>query len=155
MVAACGRASGQIRPDLAPGGWSAARGAVGGSVVLPMGLDRSCWLRWPTDLPAGVWRVTTECEDTSETAEIIEVEPVVSPIRPSSPRYELPDIPEGYVMEGEVAEDFLACKDSYDLENLLRKWKEKSLNARMNYDPKFATSPIFVTDKDYEFSVDP
>ena len=25
----------------------------------------------------------------------------------------------------------------------------------MKYDPKFATSPIFVTDKRYEFSVDP
>ena len=25
----------------------------------------------------------------------------------------------------------------------------------MQYDPKFATSPIFVTDKDYEFSIDP
>ena len=25
----------------------------------------------------------------------------------------------------------------------------------MQYDPKFATSPIFVTDKDYELSVDP
>ena len=25
----------------------------------------------------------------------------------------------------------------------------------MKYDPKLATSPIFVTDKDYEFSVDP
>ena len=25
----------------------------------------------------------------------------------------------------------------------------------MKYDPTFATSPIFVTDKDYEFSVDP
>ena len=25
----------------------------------------------------------------------------------------------------------------------------------MKYDPKFATSPIFVTDKDYDFSVDP
>ena len=25
----------------------------------------------------------------------------------------------------------------------------------MQYDPKFATSPIFVTDKDYEFSVNP
>ena len=33
--------------------------------------------------------------------------------------------------------------------------EEKSLNARMQYDPKFANSPIFVTDKDYEFSVDP
>ena len=25
----------------------------------------------------------------------------------------------------------------------------------MKYDPAYATSPIFVTDKDYEFSVDP
>ena len=24
----------------------------------------------------------------------------------------------------------------------------------MQYDPKFSTSPIFVTDKDYEYSVD-
>ena len=29
------------------------------------------------------------------------------------------------------------------------------MNARTKYDHKFATSPIFVTDKDYEFSVDP
>ena len=33
--------------------------------------------------------------------------------------------------------------------------KRKILNARMQYDPKFATSPISDTDKDYEFSVDP
>ena len=33
--------------------------------------------------------------------------------------------------------------------------RKKSLNARMKYDPEFATSPIFVTNKDYEFSVDP
>ncbi|KAI5013027.1 hypothetical protein ZWY2020_027981 [Hordeum vulgare] len=107
-------------------------------------------------LDAQIARVAAQCDDSSETAEIIEVEPAVSPVRTSSPRYELPDIPEGYVMEGEVPEDFLACTYSYDLEKLLRKkWKEKSLNARMKYDPKFATSPIFVTDKDYEFSVDP
>ncbi|KAI5013052.1 hypothetical protein ZWY2020_028006 [Hordeum vulgare] len=106
-------------------------------------------------LDAQISRVAAECDDTSETTEIIEVEPVVSPVRTSSPRYEFPDIPEGYVMEGEVAEDFIACKDSYDLDNLLRKSKEKSLNARMKYDPKFATLPMFVTNKDYEFPVDP
>ena len=58
-------------------------------------------------------------------------------------------------MDGEVARDFLACKDRDDLNKLLCKWKEKSLNARMQYDPKFATSTIFVTVKDYAFSVDP
>ena len=58
-------------------------------------------------------------------------------------------------MEGEVARDFLACEDRNDLKKLVRKWKEQSLNARMQYDPEFATSPICVTDNDYEFSVDP
>ena len=58
-------------------------------------------------------------------------------------------------MDGEVARDFLSCKDRDNLKKLLCKCKEKSLNARMQYDPKFATSPIFVTDQDYEFSIDP
>src|SRR4051812_34367090 len=73
----------------------------------------------------------------------------------SPPRYELPVVPEGYVMDEEAARDFLACNDRYDLKKLLTKLKEKSLNARMKYDPAFATSPICVTDKDYDFSVDP
>ena len=62
---------------------------------------------------------------------------------------------EGYVIDEETARDFLACNDRYDLKKLLAKLKEKSLNSRMQYDPKFATSLIFVTDKDHEFSVDP
>ena len=45
--------------------------------------------------------------------------------------------------------------DRSDLKKLLAKLKQKTLNARMKYDPAYATSPIFVTDKDYEFSVDP
>ena len=58
-------------------------------------------------------------------------------------------------MNEETTIDILACKDRDDLEKLLCKYKEKSLNARMKCDPKFATSPIFSDDKDYEFSVDP
>ena len=73
----------------------------------------------------------------------------------SPPRYELHVVPEGYVMDEETARDFLACNDRSDLKKLLAKLKQKSLNARMKYDPAYATSPIFVTDKDYEFSVDP
>jgi hypothetical protein len=84
-------------------------------------------------------RVNAETDTISETDEIIETEHFEIPVRPSSPRYELPVIPEGYVMDGEVARDFLACKDRDDLKKLLCKWKEKSLNARMQYDPKFAT----------------
>ena len=73
----------------------------------------------------------------------------------SPPTYELPVVPEGYVMDEETARDFLACNDRSDLKKILAKLKEKSLNARMKYDPTYATSPIFITDKDYDFSVDP
>ena len=73
----------------------------------------------------------------------------------SPPKYELPVVPEGYVMDEETARDFLACNDRFDLKKLLAKLKEKSSNAKMKYDPAFATSPICVPDKDYEFSVDP
>ena len=58
-------------------------------------------------------------------------------------------------MDEETAGDFLACNDRSDLKKLLVKLNEKSLNARMKYDPPFATSPICVTNKDYDFSVDP
>ena len=58
-------------------------------------------------------------------------------------------------MSEETTRDILACNDRDDLEKLLQRYKEKSLNARMKYDPKSITSPIFVTNKDYEFFVDP
>ena len=58
-------------------------------------------------------------------------------------------------MDEETTRAILACNDRSDLKKLLAKLKQKILNARMKYDPPFATSPIFVTDKDYEFSIDP
>ena len=45
-------------------------------------------------------------------------------------------------MNEETARDFFACDDREDLKNFLAKLKEKSLNARMKYNPSFATSPI-------------
>ena len=62
----------------------------------------------------------------------------------SPPKYELPVVPEGYVMDEETTRDILACNDRSGLQKLLVKLKQKSLNARMKYDPAFATSPIFV-----------
>ena len=73
----------------------------------------------------------------------------------STPDYELPVVPEGYVMDEEAARAIFACNDRYDLKKLLAKWKQQSLNARMKSGPAFSTSPICVTDKDYEFCVDP
>lgn len=52
----------------------------------------------------------------------------------SPPKYELPVVPEGYVMDEETARDFLACNDRSDLKKLLAKLKQKTLNARMKYD---------------------
>ena len=43
----------------------------------------------------------------------------------SPPRYELPIVREGYVMDEETARDFLACNDRSDLKKLLAKLKEK------------------------------
>ena len=69
--------------------------------------------------------------------------------------YVVPVVPKGYVMNEEVVREIFACNDRSDLKKLLAKWKQQSLNARMKPDPAFATSPICVTDNDYEFSVDP
>ena len=65
------------------------------------------------------------------------------------------EIPKGYVFDRETARAILACNDRDEVRKLLAELKEKSMMEKMKYDPKFATSPIFVTDKDYEFSVDP
>ncbi|KAI4997792.1 hypothetical protein ZWY2020_053134 [Hordeum vulgare] len=76
------------------------------------------------DVPLGVFldahiaRVTANARDASETTDTIETEPAFAPARSSSPRYEMPDIPEGYVMEGEIAEDFLAYRNVNDLKLL-------------------------------------
>ena len=40
--------------------------------------------------------------------------------------YELPIVPKGYVMDEEIARDFLACNDRSDLKKLLAKLKEKN-----------------------------
>ena len=40
----------------------------------------------------------------------------------SPPDYELPVVPEGYVMEEEATRPIFACKDRYDLKKLLAKW---------------------------------
>ena len=90
-----------------------------------------------------------------ESDDELETETHETPTRTSLPRYELPKVPKGYVMSEEATRDILACKDRDDLEKLLCKYKEKSLNSRLKCAPKFATSPIFIDDKDYEFSVDP
>ena len=85
--------------------------------------------------------------------EIIETDNIDESDDEGSPnKYELPIVHEGYVMDEETKRDFLACNDRSDLKKLLAKLKQKNLNARMEYDPAYATSPIFVTNKDYDFS---
>ena len=58
-------------------------------------------------------------------------------------------------MNEKAAREILACNDRNDLKKLLAKWKQQSLNARMKPYPAFSTSPICVTNKDYELSIDP
>src|SRR3954465_14158503 len=66
-----------------------------------------------------------------------------------------PVIPEGYVFDMESSAAILACRDRNELKRLLVKWKKEFLKDKMKPHPAFATSPICVPDKDYEFSVDP
>ena len=61
----------------------------------------------------------------------------------------------GYVFDQDASLAILACRNRTELKRLLAKWSKQSLNDRMKPDPALDTSPIFVTDKDYEFSVDP
>ena len=69
--------------------------------------------------------------DVVESDDELETESPETPARTSLPRYELPKVLEGYVMSEETSRDILACKDRDDLEKLLHKYKEKSLNARI------------------------
>ena len=89
--------------------------------------------------------------------EIIEADNIEDSDDEDSPpnKYELPVVAEGYVLDEEAARAILACNDRYDLKKLLAKWKQQSLNARIKPDPAFATSPICITDKDSDFSVEP
>ena len=63
---------------------------------------------------------------------------------------DLPVIPKVYVFDKEASLAILACQNRNELKRLLAKWSKQSLNARMKPDPAFATSPICVTDKDYD-----
>ena len=57
--------------------------------------------------------------EITETDDITETKDYGSP-----PRYELPVVREGYIMDEETARDLLACKDRYDLKKLLAKLKD-------------------------------
>ena len=67
----------------------------------------------------------------------------------------MPVIPEVYLFDMESSAAIFACKDRYELKRLFVKWNKESLRDKMKPDPSFATSPICVPDKDYEFFVDP
>ena len=54
------------------------------------------------------------------------------PIIDDSDDEALPVIPNGYVFDKEDSLAILACKDRYELKRLLAKWKQQSLNARIN-----------------------
>src|SRR3954468_15495888 len=66
----------------------------------------------------------------------------------------MPVIPQGYLFDKDSSLAILACKDRYELKRLLIKWSKESLRDKMKPDPAFATSPICVPNKDYEFSID-
>ena len=64
--------------------------------------------------------------DHAETDEVLETKNLETPVRPSSLRYEFPNVPKGYVMSEETNRDILACNDRDNLEKLLHKYKKIS-----------------------------
>ncbi|KAI5021397.1 hypothetical protein ZWY2020_058127 [Hordeum vulgare] len=73
-------------------------------------------------LDAQIARVAARCDATSKTTDTIEVEPAIMP--------KLPDMPERYIMEGEIAKDFLACKDSpQDMQEAKKSMREKGIKS--------------------------
>jgi hypothetical protein len=65
------------------------------------------------------------------------------------------EIPDEHFLDKESALAILNCNTREEALAVIAEIKEKSLRERMRCDPKFATSPIFITDEDYEFSIDP
>ena len=57
-----------------------------------------------------------------ESDDELETETPETTARTSPPRYELPNVQEGYVMSEETTRDILACRDRDDLEKLLCKY---------------------------------
>ena len=86
------------------------------------------------DVPPGDFldkQIAKVIQHDVESDDELETETPETPARTSLPRYELPKVPEVNVMNEETTRDILACRDRDDLEKLLCKYKENSLNARM------------------------
>src|SRR3954468_7837552 len=90
-----------------------------------------------------------------EIARAREKEIIESDYNDESDDEDRPIILEGYIFDMESSTAILACRDRHELKRLLVKWNKESLKDKMRPDPAFATLPICVPDKDYEFSVDP
>ena len=59
----------------------------------------------------------TKAFENAETDEELETENLETPIITSSPRYEFPKVPEGYVMDAETTRDFLLAMIEMILRN--------------------------------------
>ena len=68
--------------------------------------------------------VNAETDEIVETHEELDTKNLETPARTSLPRYKMPKVPEGYVMNEETTRDILACKDRDDLEKLLCKYRK-------------------------------
>ena len=78
------------------------------------------------DVPLGEFldeQIARVIQHDVESDDELETETPETPARTSLARYELPKVPEGYVMSEEATRDILACNDRDYLEKLLHKYK--------------------------------
>ncbi|KAK1608138.1 hypothetical protein QYE76_031811 [Lolium multiflorum] len=71
---------------------------------------------------------------------------------PESVEYSSDDLDEDYV---ELDDDFIEkCNATTDARKIKKLLAEHAVRYKLSHDPKFATSPINIKDKDYDFSLD-
>ncbi|KAK1684741.1 hypothetical protein QYE76_045589 [Lolium multiflorum] len=87
-----------------------------------------------------------------ENAEIPN-ENTVTPVNsPESVEHSSDDLDEDYV---ELDDDFIdKCNATTDASNIKKLLAQRAVRYKLSRDPKFATSPINIKDKDYDFSLD-
>ncbi|KAK1627960.1 hypothetical protein QYE76_002275 [Lolium multiflorum] len=79
-------------------------------------------------------------------------ENTVTPVNSPESEYSSDDLDEDYV---ELDDDFIVkCNATTDASNIKKLLAQHTVRYKLSPDPKFATSPINIKDKDYDFSLD-
>ncbi|KAK1607979.1 hypothetical protein QYE76_031652 [Lolium multiflorum] len=120
------------------------------TMVTPMGDDHADPAMATSSTPTSLSDATIA---KSRQIENTETPNVATPVNsPESVEYSSDDLDEDYV---ELNDDFIEkCNATTDARKIKKLLAEHAVRYKLSPDPKFATSPISIRDKDYDFSLD-